>query len=378
MEVPGATWAWSWARARRLSRRGSVAPAERPAGRREQAAPADGGTFRILSLDGGGIRGAFAAAFLAELERRLGAPIGEHFDLVAGTSTGGIIATALALGEPATRVEQFYLERGPEIFAPQCRSAPLWARVVARLGRRRIPGLQASWLTACKYRGDSLRTVLTDFYGERTLESATRRLIVTSVDLARGQPVVFRTPHLPGNNRHRHRRAVDIVLATTAAPTYFPHAELEPGSAYCDGGLWANNPAVIAYAEACQIAARCGREADPVFGPGDMSVLSVGTGQRCYFIAPPGDNAGLAFWWPRILEVMGACQSQGVDFQARHFFGESRYKRIDFRLRDRSWTPDRVSVVPRLVEMGREAAAGALADLRASVLNGPRPAFAPF
>ena len=343
------------------------------------AEPPVDGAFRILSIDGGGIRGAFAAAFLAEIERRLGRPIAEHFDLIAGTSTGGIIATALALGMPAAGVETFYQERGPDIFSRACGKAPLWARLAAYAGRRFVPGLDAHWLTACKYRADSLRSAVVDALGHKTLESATRRLLVPAVNLARGEPVVFRTPHLPGAGSHRHCSAVDIILATTAAPTYFPHAEIEPGSAYCDGALWASNPAVIAYAEACQISARCTREGvDPAFAPSDTSILSIGTGQRCYFIAPPGDQAGLAYWWPRIVEVMGACQSQGVDFQARHFFGESRYKRVDFRMPERAWGPDKVSVLPRLLQLGRAAAASQFDELQATVLDGPRPAYTPF
>lgn len=375
MQLSGPTWVWSWGRARRQSRRAAVpiAPADGP------CIPPPNGSFRILSLDGGGIRGAYGAAFLAEIERRIRRPVADHFDLIAGTSTGGIIATVLAMGLPAASVEAFYLERGPEIFSRPCRGAPLWARMVAFLGRRFVPGLDAQWLTACKYRADALRSALEAAVGDRTLDAATRRLIVPAVNLARGEPVVFRTPHLPGSARHRNCRAVDVALATTAAPTYFPHAEIEPGSAYCDGGLWASNPAVVAYAEACRISAQCTRAGvDPVFEPKDTSILSIGTGQRCYFIAPPGDQAGLAFWWPRILEVMGACQSQGVDFQARHFFGESRYKRVDFRLHDKSWTSDKVSALPRLVEMGREAASRSLDELRATMLDGVRPPFTPF
>lgn len=75
------------------------------------------GSFRILSLDGGGIRGAFIAAFLAEVERQVNARVADYFDLIAGTSTGGIIAIGLALGEPATRIEQFYRDKGSDLSA---------------------------------------------------------------------------------------------------------------------------------------------------------------------------------------------------------------------------------------------------------------------
>src|SRR4051794_5668730 len=90
-----------------------------------------GGRFRILSLDGGGILGAFSASFLADIERRLCCRIADHFDLIAGTSTGGIIAAALAAGEPAARVVDFYKSRGPLIFTRE-RFGP-WGEAAAFL-----------------------------------------------------------------------------------------------------------------------------------------------------------------------------------------------------------------------------------------------------
>src|SRR4051812_45125251 len=87
--------------------------------------------FRILSLDGGGIRGLFIAGFLADIEHRLKTRIADHFDLIAGTSTGAIIGMALALHEPAAKNEQFYLERGPKIFTRQTKFKGLKQKVIA-------------------------------------------------------------------------------------------------------------------------------------------------------------------------------------------------------------------------------------------------------
>ena len=106
--------------------------------------------FRILALDGGGIRAAFAAAFLADLENRLQCRVGEYFDMVVGTSTGGIIGAAIALGEPAARIEQFYREKGPMVFqrwweqpTPWWRRAPRWIRRMPRASVR--SNLAAFW-----------------------------------------------------------------------------------------------------------------------------------------------------------------------------------------------------------------------------------------
>ncbi|MCK6458210.1 MAG: hypothetical protein L6Q92_16980, partial [Phycisphaerae bacterium] len=115
-----------------------------------------------------------------------------------------------------------------------------------------------------------------------------------------------------GMTRDRHFRIVDVLMATTAAPTYFPHSCISPGSAYCDGGLWANNPSAVAIAEASRISMECKRpEIDPVFGPTDVWMLSLGTGSTPYDVAPPGDERdGLLFWGTRAYDVMAASQSQ--------------------------------------------------------------------
>src|SRR6478609_1690555 len=123
--------------------------------------------FRILSLDGGGIRGAFSASFLAELERKVGHPIGQYFDLIVGTSTGGIIATALALGESAERIERMYRDRGREIFTRQPRdpsAAGGWLlRLLAKIFRSAIDkrlvqhGLDLDHVLQAKYDSEQLR-----------------------------------------------------------------------------------------------------------------------------------------------------------------------------------------------------------------------------
>lgn len=314
--------------------------------------------FRILSLDGGGVRGAFTAAFLAQVERKLGKPVGEYFDLIAGTSTGGIIATALALGEPAAAVEAMYEKHAEAIFSrPSERALPLWARLLGPFIRKRMRGVDEAWLLGTKYEPHHLRRALTEVLGDRTLEQAKRRLLVPAVDLARGQTVVFKTPHLPGLDRDRHFRAVDVVMATTAAPTYFPHAVIGSGSAYCDGGLWANNPSVVAIAEACRISEACARPGvDSPFSPSEIKLLSIGTGESSYFVQPPGDSAGMLFWGTRVIDVMGTSQSQGIGFLCQYLLSDDRYRRVDFQMPDGGWRLDAVEMLAALIHRGREEA----------------------
>jgi len=322
--------------------------------------------FRILSLDGGGIRGAFTASFLAELEREIGAPIGRYFDLAAGTSTGGIIALAVALGEPASRIVDFYRNAGPKVFT---RAAPMkcgWFGGIARalLARRlRHLGLTYDDLFQARYDSAELRRALQEVFGTKTLLHAKMRVLIPAVDLSRGSPVVFKTPHLPdASTRDRNFQAVDIALATAAAPTYFPHAAIGPGSAYSDGGLWANNPVLIALAEVLRLRNPGPRDFDGV------QALSVGTGRGRYSLVPP-NGAGLAWWGPRLIDVMSLSQSEGTMRVAEFMLGE-HFHRVDFDLPDSTWHLDSVEHIEQLIHFGREEAHRQLAPLRNWVLDG--------
>lgn len=323
--------------------------------------------FRILSLDGGGIRGAFAASFLAELERQLGTRVGQHFDLVAGTSTGGIIALAVALGEPASRIADLYENLGPRIFARvPPRRLNWWGRCVrwAIDKRLRSTGLKCEDLFQTRYDAVVLRSALEEVFGYRTLLDAKTRVVVPAVNLARGCPIVFKTPHLPGaNSRDRDYQVVDIALATAAAPTYFPHATIGTGTAFSDGGLWANNPVLVALAEAARIR---GGDATGLAG---VEILSLGTGRARYSLVPP-DAAGLAWWAPQLIDIMSLAQSEGT-MRTAEFLLDRPIERVDFDLPDNTWRLDAIECLERLVHFGRDEAHRRLARLRATVLDAP-------
>lgn len=352
------------------------------------------GTFRILSLDGGGIRGAFSAAFLAELERELGIRMADHFDLIAGTSTGGIIGIGLALGAPAERIENFFQSKGRQVFQKRqpartglvkrvagwawdgvASQAGGWGGVALRVaspvfrwvcdGHLARFGLDFNALFQTRYESNELGRTLQEVLGPKTLESAETRIIVPAVDLTSGKPVMFKSPHLPDAcSRDKAFSAVQIALATAAAPTYFPHVTIRDGSAYCDGGLWANNPILLAVAEAERIfSSELPDRASGLATGRELQVLSIGTGRGRYSVVPPDSSAGLIWWGSRILDVMLLSQAAGTNSAAQFILGD-RLHRVDFDLPDRTWTLDNVDHIDKLIHIGRDKAHEYLAHLR--------------
>jgi patatin-like phospholipase/acyl hydrolase len=340
-------------------------------------------TFRILSLDGGGIRGAFTASLLAEIEARLGIRIGDYFDLVAGTSTGAMIAVAVAAGIPASTIAELYENVGPDIFRPRPDYKPQKLRyrvpfAMIRRGLRKRNSVRLDDVLQTKYDPARLKAALTEVFGEDKVGKLGKcRVVIPSVDSTAGKVVVFKTPHLPKLTRDRHEPIVNVLLATTAAPTYFPHASLGAGGAFLDGGLWANNPSLVAYTEAMKIRLDCTRDIDPQFDPEEVKILSIGTGEQRYSLTPPGASAGLGWWGQRVFDVMSMSQSQGVDCHLKYLLGE-RYRRINFDLPDSTWTLDAVQHLGALIHHGRRSAHDHLAELRDEFFSNERPAYVPF
>lgn len=353
--------------------------------------------FRILSLDGGGIRGAFAAGYLAEIERVVDRPIGEYFDLIAGTSTGGIIAAGLAFRVPAGTIEEFYRDHGSRIFLRRWRRPSRWPspikwldwlcripfRIVIwilNLPLRFLLGLDWGWIARTKYSEEELVAAMRELLGERTLERSENRLLIPSINVKKGQTKVFKTPHLEKLYLDREYRVVDVLRATSAAPTYFPHATIDPGSAYVDGGLWANNPTMVAVVESMAIA-RDGRQPgddESTFDLESTHALSIGTGSSKFFAAPPGSWAGIAWWNPsRLLNLISLSQSQGAQFQANYLLGD-RLERVEFDLPHGNWTLDNVKLVNEMIHIGKEKAADDIKRLRGPFFTAVAPKFRPF
>lgn len=305
---------------------------------------------RILTIDGGGIKGVFPAAFLAELEDWLGEPIHDYFDLIAGTSTGGIIATGLALGQTAGEMLQLYKEDGAAIFP---------ARKVTSSLRR---------LLRAKYSLEPLRNALTKSFGDRRVGHCRKRLLVPALDLASERVYIYKTAHHPSLTRDYKVPVIDVALATVAAPTYFP-IHLSDEGAYVDGSLWARNPMALAVVEAIGVLGWA-RE--------DIRVLSLGCTSRPLEIAwDKRVSFGASYWAARIADVFMKAQSSSAIAMAHALIGPHNVFRISPATASRHFTLDGIHHMPELETLGRNEAERAVDDLGEIFFAAPAARFTP-
>jgi uncharacterized protein len=249
---------------------------------------------KVLAIDGGGIRGLIPALVLAEIEQRAGRPAGGMFDLVAGTSTGAIIACALTRPNPmgAERIAELYEQDGPKIF-----DASL-LKTITSVGGLVDERYDASALVA------SLRTHL----GDARLSQATTGILITAYDLQARQALELRNSD--------DMSMVDAAHASSAAPTYFEPLRIG-NRTLVDGGVFAINPAALAYAEA----------------HGQLDVLlSLGTGQHTRPL--PFDEVkdwGAVQWARPILDVVFDGSADAVDSELSRLI-DGRYTRLQTML----------------------------------------------
>ncbi|MEM7456096.1 MAG: CBASS cGAMP-activated phospholipase [Planctomycetota bacterium] len=336
--------------------------------------------FQILSLIGGGIRGAFVTAFLDRIEQKHGKPIAESFDLIAGTSTGGIIAAGLALGMPASQMHDFYVRYGEKIFTPRsqykARSIYRWLYPFANWVFQKKTGSGLDSAFRARFCPHALQKSFDEGFGERTLKAVEfTRLIIPAVNLTLGRPHVFRSRHLPLGVLDQDIQISDVVIAGTAAPTYFPHRQIGD-YAFVDGGVWASDPSMLAFAEAIRIQQfEQGVEGFSHCDINDIHLLSIGTGRAQFSLSPPGADAGLLYWAPRVADLMGTSQVQGIHLPLKFLLGE-RYRHVNFRMTEK-WRLDAVENIPSLFSKGREHAENSFDMVRDQFLHHERVPFVP-
>ena len=337
--------------------------------------------FQILSLIGGGIRGSFVTSYLNRIEQKLGRPVSESFDLIAGTSTGAIIAAALASGIPAAEVHDFYVQHGASIFTPRpkYRAKRLMkflfppANWVFR--RRTGSGLDAAF--RARFCPHALEAALDNGFGQRTMgDVANTRLIIPAVDLTQGRPHVFRSRHLPLGIQDQDLKVVDVLIAATAAPTYFPHRQIKK-RAFVDGGLWAVDPSMLALAETAHIRRLSNHtETNLQLNTSEVSLLSIGTGRAQFSWTPPGGDAGILYWAPRVADVMSTAQVEGIHIPLKFLLGD-RYRHVNFQM-DEIWSLDGVENMPELFRKGEQVADDTFDVINQEFLQHRRERFQPF
>ncbi|NEQ23834.1 MAG: patatin [Microcoleus sp. SIO2G3] len=271
--------------------------------------------YRILSIDGGGVRGLVAAIWLTRLEALLQSSLREHFDLIAGTSTGSIIACGLSMGMSAEAIVNFYLTQSREVFPGT--PGRLWNRI----GRTLTQGLDAP-----RYDGKGLERVLRRVFGTIPFGDLPRRTLVTSYDALNREALVLK------NDRPVYNRIPiwEVCKASASAPVYFPaHLLNLDGQTIpvIDGGVVANNPTACAIAEAVRV--NQGRAIDQQIGIDNFLVASFGTGETIRPItARQSQDWGALEWAIPLIDVLFDGSADATDYIAQYLLAAGNYFRF--------------------------------------------------
>lgn len=281
----------------------------RPTARQRQPWP-EGQVFKILSLDGGGIKGLYTAHLLSLCEQKLakGQPLSAYFDMIAGTSTGGIIALGLGLGRTTSEIVGFYETDGRQIFPPYPRT---WL------------GKKWRWISSFfkpLLNHEALEAALKDRFGNETLGASRPRIVIPAFMMPKTEIAVFKTDH-HADFRHDHAApAWRVARATSAAPTYLKgHEHSESSRIFVDGGVWANNPIMVAVIDALTAYD---------LRPEQIEILSIGTGNPPFELSHNKVFAGLLAW-REVIKAAMFLTGDNATAQAKLLLGPDHVTRIE-------------------------------------------------
>lgn len=282
-------------------------------------------TFQILALDGGGIKGVFAAAFLTKLEEDLKINITDHFDLIAGTSTGGIIALGLANGMRPKQILEFYKEYGSMIFNMSGGKLAKW------------------WKHKCTvlYKSDNLKEALFNCFGNKTLGDCKKRVIIPSYNLGKDEVFIFKSSHHPRLTSDKDILVWKAAMATTAAPTYFSSFTGIDNLRLIDGGIWANNPSVVGITEANSLLN---------INLQNIRLLNLGTTSDIVYRSNKLDQGGQFAWRKDAVSIALRGQSIGAFNQASLLIGKQNAYRVDPPVPDKLFDLDKMNI-PELIAL---------------------------
>ncbi|WP_256760892.1 CBASS cGAMP-activated phospholipase [Cohnella sp. WQ 127256] len=308
--------------------------------------------YKILAIDGGGIKGVFPAAFLASIEEDIGDKVSNYFDLIVGTSTGGIIALALGLGMSSKEILSFYEQSGPKIF-----KGNRFFRVLRQIG-------------FSKYSQKPLREALCLYFKDKQLGDCQTRVVVPSLNLETGEVHVFKTAHHERFKRDYKEKVVDVALSTSAAPTFFPTQRSSVGTPLVDGGLWANNPVGTAVVEALGILN---------WNPGEFDVLSIGcTAEPMSIKWGRKFPLGMGYWAKKSVEAFMKAQSSQSLGTAKLLAGHSHIYRFDPSVEAKRFSLDGINEIQSLRGLGISEARKALPVIESIFFKSIAAPFEPF
>lgn len=302
--------------------------------------------FQILALDGGGIKGLFSAAVLAHWEDQFDIRISDHFDLILGASTGGIIAIGLGLGLRPKDIVKFYVEKGNSIF-----------------------GKKRNNLFTCKYERKPLEDALRDpnCFGDRLLGESKKRLVIPTYNLGDDGIYLFKTAHHERLRTDYKVPAYKVALATSAAPSYFPSYQGVDHIRHIDGGVWANNPAMIGIVEALTLLNVSLEQ---------IRILSLGTTDQIVNRPKDLDRGGMWQWRKHGIDVALRGQSIGTNAQVSLLLGKQNVLRLDPKVPDKLFALDKLSE-KELLSKAANTSRGAAPEVKSKFLNYKAEVFNP-
>lgn len=272
-----------------------------------KAAPREPRRRQILALGGGGYRGLYSVTFLSHVEQSFGCRMATKFNLLAGTSIGGLIAAALAFEIPAATIAEKMIQHGPLIFP-----------------RRRFVTPAKQMVFRAPYSAETLKSAVIDTIGKDnvnlSMKEVKKPLAICAVSYTHGSPKIFRSWGLAGGKAN-DATVLQAVLSSAAAPTYFP-PQVVGGETLVDGGIIANAPELVALSEGCGS-----------FGwrLQDTYVLSLGTASRSQGAALGSlGSPSVVSWMVRrkLFQATMAAQEVLAESQCRTLLGD-RYYRVD-------------------------------------------------
>lgn len=285
--------------------------------------------FKILSIDGGGIRGIYPAHILKCIEERLDISLLDSFDMIAGTSTGSIIAAGIASNVPSEKIVTMYKKHGAHIF----KKKPFWH--LLKWFKKVQPMFESVYQTP------NLEKILADVFADKKLGDIAKPLLLPSTDIGNGCVHVLKSSYSKYFTRDKNVLVKDAVLASCSAPTYFDPYKLD-NYLLADGGLWANNPALASVIDAQK---RLGVNID------DIRILTIGTGHSKTMY---GTNCqrkwGLINGWKNkeFINLILSLQSQSAQNYLKLMLNPHQIKRIDFES-EISLPLDDVSIMDDLI-----------------------------